>query len=203
MTEASAKSQLKAFVERVERVEEEVKALSDDRRDIYAEAKAHGFDTRALRVIIRKRKLDQEERLNQEQLVETYMVALGMGWGKSESDIDAALDRRRTEAGKAKTERNGKPPSRPHACDARADVVRSEQLDLLSFGVARTRAPICNGGAGPAGTLACRDAEPISPAHAREEGALFAISGAPDRADAGETPARPELNSFHPSGSGP
>jgi uncharacterized protein (UPF0335 family) len=116
MTEASGKSQLKAFVERIERLEEEKKAIADDVRDVYAEAKSHGFDTRALRVIVRKRKLDQEERLNQEQLVETYMVALGMGWGKSEEDIDIALDKRRTEAGKAKTARNGKPPPRAQAC---------------------------------------------------------------------------------------
>ena len=66
------------------------------------------LDVRAMRVILRKRKLDQEERLNQEQLAETYMVALGMGWGKSGEDIDEALERRRTEAGKAKTERQPK-----------------------------------------------------------------------------------------------
>jgi uncharacterized protein (UPF0335 family) len=101
----SGREQLRAFVERIERVEEEKKALADDVRDIYGEAKAHGYDTRALRVIIRKRKLDQEERLNQEGLVETYMVALGMGWGKSGEDIEEALARRRTEAGKAKSER--------------------------------------------------------------------------------------------------
>lgn len=102
----TARDQLRAFVERIERCEEEKKAIAEDVRDIYGEAKGHGFDTRALRVIIRKRKLDQDERLNQEQLIETYMVALGMGWGKSDENIDAALDRRRTEAGKAKSARS-------------------------------------------------------------------------------------------------
>jgi uncharacterized protein (UPF0335 family) len=105
MTSRASRDQLKAFVERIERVEEERKALSDDLRDIYAEAKGNGYDTRAMRVIVRKRKLDQDERLNQEQLVETYMIALGMGWGKSDENIDEALDRRRTEAGKAKAAR--------------------------------------------------------------------------------------------------
>jgi uncharacterized protein (UPF0335 family) len=57
-----AKDQLKAFVERIERLEEEKKATSDDIRDVYAEAKGTGFDTKALRTIVRLRKLDMDER---------------------------------------------------------------------------------------------------------------------------------------------
>ena len=61
-----AKDQLKAFVERIERLEEEKKATSDDIRDVYAEAKGTGFDTKALRSIVRLRKLDTDERREQQ-----------------------------------------------------------------------------------------------------------------------------------------
>ena len=70
--------QLKAFVERVERLEEEKKAIGDDIRDVYSEAKANGFDTKALRTIVRLRKQDVEERKEQEAILATYMHALGM-----------------------------------------------------------------------------------------------------------------------------
>ncbi len=70
--------QLKAIVERIERLEEEKKTISDDIRDVYAEAKGNGYDVKALRTIVRLRKQDANERAEQEALVETYMVALGM-----------------------------------------------------------------------------------------------------------------------------
>ena len=73
-----AKDQLKAFVERIERLEEEKKATSDDIRDVYAEAKGTGFDTTALRSIVRMRKQDSDERREQQEVLETYMHALGM-----------------------------------------------------------------------------------------------------------------------------
>src|SRR6476659_9182528 len=73
-----AKDQLKAFVERIERLEEEKKAIADDVRDVYAEAKGTGFDVKALRTIIRLRKQDADERREQESILETYMHALGM-----------------------------------------------------------------------------------------------------------------------------
>jgi uncharacterized protein (UPF0335 family) len=73
-----AKDQLKAFVERIERLEEEKKALADDIKDVYGEAKAMGFDVKALRVIIRMRKEDNDERTEHEAILETYMHALGM-----------------------------------------------------------------------------------------------------------------------------
>ncbi len=73
-----AKDQLKSIVERIERLEEEKKALSDDIRDVYAEAKGNGFDVKALRAIIRLRKQDANERQEQETILETYMQALGM-----------------------------------------------------------------------------------------------------------------------------
>ena len=73
-----AKDQLKAFVERVERLEEEKKALADDIRDVYAEAKGNGYDVKALRTIVRLRKLETAERQEQQAVLETYMHALGM-----------------------------------------------------------------------------------------------------------------------------
>ena len=73
-----AKDHLKAFVARIERLEEEKKALADDIRDVYAEAKANGFDTKALRSVVRLRKQDVEERKEHEAILETYMHALGM-----------------------------------------------------------------------------------------------------------------------------
>ena len=73
-----AKDQLKAVIERVERLEEEKKALADDIKDVYAEAKANGFDVKALRTIVKLRKQDTDERKEQEAILETYMHALGM-----------------------------------------------------------------------------------------------------------------------------
>jgi uncharacterized protein (UPF0335 family) len=73
-----AKDQLKAIIERIERLEEEKKTISDDIRDVYAESKGNGFDVKALRAIVRLRKQDPEERQEQETILETYMLALGM-----------------------------------------------------------------------------------------------------------------------------
>ena len=71
-------NQLKAVVERIERLEEEKKAIADDIRDVYAEAKGNGYDVKALRTIIRIRKQDKTERQEHEAILETYMHALGM-----------------------------------------------------------------------------------------------------------------------------
>ena len=73
-----AKDQLKAFIERIERLEEEKKAIADDIRDVYAESKANGFDTTALRAVVRLRKQDAQERNERQLILETYMNALGM-----------------------------------------------------------------------------------------------------------------------------
>ena len=73
-----AKDQLKAIIERIERLEEEKKTIADDIRDVYAEAKANGFDVKALRQVVRLRKQDVEERKEQEAILEVYLQALGM-----------------------------------------------------------------------------------------------------------------------------
>ena len=71
-------NQLKSFIERIERLEEDKKDISEGIRDVYAEAKGNGFDVKALRTIVRMRKQDADERAEQEAIIETYMHALGM-----------------------------------------------------------------------------------------------------------------------------
>ncbi|ABS67310.1 DUF2312 domain-containing protein [Xanthobacter versatilis] len=73
-----AKEQLKSFIERIERLEEEKKAIADDIKDVFAEAKANGFDVKALRAILKIRKEDAEERKELEAIVELYLQALGI-----------------------------------------------------------------------------------------------------------------------------
>jgi uncharacterized protein (UPF0335 family) len=74
-----AKGQLKSLVERIEKLEEEKKALADDVREVYAEAKGVGFDVKALRTVVRLRMQDSEERKEHEALVDLYRDALGLG----------------------------------------------------------------------------------------------------------------------------
>jgi uncharacterized protein (UPF0335 family) len=73
-----AASQLRAFIERIERLEEEKKTISDDIKEVYAELKGTGFEPKAVRTIIRLRKQDQAERQEAEAILELYMSALGM-----------------------------------------------------------------------------------------------------------------------------
>lgn len=75
---AVAADQLRAIIERVERLEEDKKAISDDIRDIYAEAKGNGYDVKALRTIVRLRRQDADERAEQEAILDAYKVAMGM-----------------------------------------------------------------------------------------------------------------------------
>lgn len=74
----AAAGQLKAFIERIERLEEEKKNIADDIKDVYAEAKGNGFDTKVLRKIVSIRKQDQNERKEQDEILSLYMQALGM-----------------------------------------------------------------------------------------------------------------------------
>lgn len=77
ITNATA-AQLKAFIERIERLEEEKKGISDDIKEIYQEAKGNGFDAKAIRKIVSIRKQDANERKEQEEIVSLYLQALGM-----------------------------------------------------------------------------------------------------------------------------
>jgi uncharacterized protein (UPF0335 family) len=73
-----AAEELKQFVERIERLEEEKKALTDDIRDVYAELKGRGFDSKAVRQIVKIRKQDHAERKELEAILDLYMQALNM-----------------------------------------------------------------------------------------------------------------------------
>ena len=69
---------LRSFIERIERLEEEKKALTADIRDLYNEAKAQGFDSKVMRQVVRLRKMDRHDRMEQEALLDLYLSALGM-----------------------------------------------------------------------------------------------------------------------------
>jgi len=79
-----AADQLKSFVERIERLEEEKQTISDDIADVFAEAKANGYDVKILRQVIRIRRQDKAEREEMEAILELYLQALGMGYGRQE-----------------------------------------------------------------------------------------------------------------------
>jgi uncharacterized protein (UPF0335 family) len=74
----SSEEQLRLLIERVERLEEEKKGVSDDIRDVYSEAKAFGFDAKIMRQIVRLRKMTKDDRAEMEAILETYKKALGM-----------------------------------------------------------------------------------------------------------------------------
>lgn len=73
-----ARDRLRAFVERIERLEEEKATLAADIKEVYAEAKGTGFDTKTMRKVIRLRKMDAQKRQEEEMLLDTYLLALGM-----------------------------------------------------------------------------------------------------------------------------
>jgi uncharacterized protein (UPF0335 family) len=74
-----AAGQLKSLIERIERLEEEKGALTADIREVYSEAKGHGFDTKIMRQVVRLRRLESSERQEQEAVLDLYLAALGMG----------------------------------------------------------------------------------------------------------------------------
>jgi len=74
-----AADQLRLFIERIERLEEEKKGISDDIKDVYLEAKSQGYDAKTMRTIVRLRKMEKHAREEAEALLETYKSALGLG----------------------------------------------------------------------------------------------------------------------------
>lgn len=77
METAAAKALLQ-FIERIERLEEEKKGIADDVKDVYAEAKANGYDTKIMRIMVRLRKMESHARQELDALTETYRAALGL-----------------------------------------------------------------------------------------------------------------------------
>jgi len=69
---------LRAFIERIERLEEEKRALADDIKEVYGEAKANGFDVKVMRKIVSLRKQDRDKRMEEETILDLYLAALGM-----------------------------------------------------------------------------------------------------------------------------
>jgi uncharacterized protein (UPF0335 family) len=78
MSDSVAPDLLKAFVERIERLEEEKASIAGDVKEVYAEAKAQGFDTKILRKVVALRKRDAAERREEEEIMDLYLQALGM-----------------------------------------------------------------------------------------------------------------------------
>ena len=79
MTTSSVNAgQLRAFIERIEKLEEEKRAIADDVKDVFAEAKGNGYDVKILRKIISMRRLDSEKRKEEESVLDVYLAALGM-----------------------------------------------------------------------------------------------------------------------------
>ena len=79
MSEATpSDEQLRLFIERIERLEEEKKGIADDIRDVYLESKSQGYDPKIMRQIVRLRKMKPDDRSEQDMLLETYKTALGM-----------------------------------------------------------------------------------------------------------------------------
>ena len=78
MSDSVSADQLRLFIERIERLEEEKKGIADDIKDVYAEAKSTGFDTKTMRAIVRLRKMEKHHRDEADALLETYRNALGL-----------------------------------------------------------------------------------------------------------------------------
>ena len=78
MSDSISAEQLRLFIERVERLEEEKKGIADDIKDVYAEAKSTGFDVKTMRAIVKLRKMEKHHRDEAEALLETYKAALGL-----------------------------------------------------------------------------------------------------------------------------
>jgi uncharacterized protein (UPF0335 family) len=74
---ATAQSQLKSIIERIERLEEDKAAVQNDLKEVYAEAKGNGFDTKVLRKVVRLRKQDKAKRQEEEALIDLYLSAIG------------------------------------------------------------------------------------------------------------------------------
>ncbi len=78
MSDNVAADQLRLFIERIERLEEEKKGIADDIRDVYAEAKSQGYDSKTMRQVVRLRKMEKHARDEMDALLETYRTALGL-----------------------------------------------------------------------------------------------------------------------------
>lgn len=92
MSESIAADELRLLIERIERLEEEKKAIADDIKEVYAEAKSRGYDTKTMRECVKLRKLETHVRREREALLDTYKAALGLDY--SETPLGSAAVQR-------------------------------------------------------------------------------------------------------------
>ena len=85
-----AAEQLRSFVERLERLQEEIDSINEDKKDVYAEAKGNGFDVRIIREVLKIRRQDKSEREEREAVLDLYLQALGMSFGPADPDDEPA-----------------------------------------------------------------------------------------------------------------
>ena len=88
-----SKEQLKSIIERIERLEEEKAALSSDIKEVYAEARANGYDVKTLRSVVKIRKIDLDDRQAQEEMLDLYLNALGMIPGTKEPSVETVEEK--------------------------------------------------------------------------------------------------------------
>lgn len=102
-SDAVAGDQIRAFIERIEFIQGEIDALNGDKKEIYAEAKGNGFDTKVLKRVVQIRRMDHDERMEQDALLELYLTALGMSQAATDEDESADVPRTRARAREAAT----------------------------------------------------------------------------------------------------
>lgn len=118
-----AREQLRAFVERVERLEEEIKTLNDDKRDVYGEAKANGFDVKALKAVVSYRRKDEAEREEHDAIFRLYLDTLQ---GKSDTGTaNATRARARDEQPAAPAPSSAQPSQTAQALQASVAIAQS------------------------------------------------------------------------------
>ncbi len=114
-----AHGQLKSIVERIERLEEEKKTIAADIKEVYAEAKANGFDTKILRKVISLRKKEAAEREEEQSMLDVYMAALGMIPGEARGGLGRHLLQHQLRAPPGAHRRDGLDDGRRHGLAAR------------------------------------------------------------------------------------
>lgn len=172
-SDSVAHDQIRAFVERVERLDEELKAINDDKKEIFAEAKGNGFDVKALKIVIQKRRQDVSERMELEAVVSLYEAALGMTtMGDDEDDEPAPRARAREERITSTTQ---------NTSNSGPDSAENSDLDTA----------LEPAHSAPSGVAADQEedvpptssSEPIQSGEAHQEGAADGESPSPDPAE--------------------
>lgn len=96
-----AAGQLQSFIERIERLDEEKKAIAEDMKEVFAEAKGNGFDPKIMREVLKIRKMEKSDRQEKEAMVDLYLSALGempLGGGMAQTVVDEVPSERELEA---------------------------------------------------------------------------------------------------------